>query len=130
VGTTDLPNPGSGLDAVVLGNGHWVLIYNDTTRGRASLAISLSDDEGRTWKRTRHLEHHTDGSYHYPAAIVDRAGTIHVVYSYFVRGGKSMKHTAFNESWIQFGLMVGRHGDSFHGLRLPGRRGGLSNSCQ
>jgi predicted neuraminidase len=105
VGTTDLPNPGSGLDAVALGNGHWVLIYNDTTRGRASLAVSLSDDEGQTWKWTRHLERHADGSYHYPAAIVDRAGTIHVVYSYFVKGGKSMKHAAFNESWIQHGDM-------------------------
>jgi predicted neuraminidase len=103
VGTTNLPNPGSGLDAVALGNGHWVLIYNDTTRGRASLAVSLSDDEGQTWKWTRHLERHADGSYHYPAAVVDRAGTIHVVYSYFVKGGKSMKHAAFNESWIQHG---------------------------
>ena len=32
VGTIDLPNPGSGLDAVKLANGHWLLIYNDTTR--------------------------------------------------------------------------------------------------
>ena len=103
VGATDLPNPGSGLDAVALENGHWVLVYNDTTRGRASLAVSLSDDEGRTWRWTRHLERHPDGSYHYPAAIVDRAGTIHIVYSYFVKGGKSMKHAAFNESWIRQG---------------------------
>ena len=103
VGVTDLPNPGSGLDAVALENGHWVLVYNDTTRGRASLAVSLSEDEGRTWKWTRHLERHPNGSYHYPAVIVDRAGTLHVVYSYFVRDGKSMKHAAFNESWIQQG---------------------------
>jgi predicted neuraminidase len=103
VGATDLPNPGSGLDAVALENGHWVLVYNDTTRGRASLAVSLSDDEGRTWKWTHHLERHPNGSYHYPAAIVNQAGTIHVVYSYFVSGGKSMKHAAFNESWIKQG---------------------------
>ena len=31
VGTMDLPNPGSGLDALRLANGHWLLIYNDTT---------------------------------------------------------------------------------------------------
>jgi predicted neuraminidase len=102
---TDLPNPGSGLDAVALANGHWVLVYNDTTRGRASLAVALSEDEGQTWKWTRHLERHPAGSYHYPAVIVDHAGTLHVVYSYFVQGGKSMKHAAFNESWI-------RHGDT------------------
>jgi predicted neuraminidase len=103
VGATDLPNPGSGLDAVMLENGHWVLVYNDTTRGRASLAVALSEDEGRTWPWTRHLERHADGSYHYPAVVVDRAGTIHAVYSYFVKGGKSMKHAAFNESWIRQG---------------------------
>lgn len=103
VGVAELPNPGSGLDAVALENGHWVLVYNDTTRGRASLAVSLSDDEGRTWKWTRHLERYRDGSYHYPAVIADHAGTLHVVYSYFVQGGKSMKHAAFNESWIRQG---------------------------
>ena len=33
VGELDMPNPGSGLDAVRLANGHWVLIYNDTGQG-------------------------------------------------------------------------------------------------
>ncbi|NOX56947.1 MAG: exo-alpha-sialidase, partial [Planctomycetes bacterium] len=103
VGETALPNPGSGLDGVRLVNGHWVLVYNDTTDGRNSLAISLSDDEGRTWKWTRHLEKHPTGSYHYPAVIQGRDGTIHVVYSYFVTGGKSMKHVAINEAWIRAG---------------------------
>jgi hypothetical protein len=103
VGTIDLPNPGSGLDAVRLANGHWVLIYNDTNRGRRSLAVSLSDDEGQTWKWTRHLERRDAGSYHYPAVIQARDGTIHAVYSYFVAEGKTMKHAAFNEAWIRAG---------------------------
>jgi predicted neuraminidase len=101
VGESDRPNPGSGLDAVRLDNGHWVLIYNDTTQGRHSLAVSLSDDEGRTWKWTRHLEKQESGSYHYPAIIQGQDGTIHAVYSYFVEGGKSMKHAAFREEWIR-----------------------------
>jgi predicted neuraminidase len=103
VGATDLPNPGSGLDGVALESGHWLLVYNDTTRGRSSLAVSLSDDQGRTWRWTRHLERHQDGSYHYPAVILGRDATIHVVYSYFVNGGKSMKHAAFNEAWVRQG---------------------------
>jgi predicted neuraminidase len=103
VGVTKLPNPGSGLDALRLDNGRWVLVYNDTTRGRQSLAVSLSEDEGGTWKWTRHLERQATGSYHYPAVIQGRDGTIHVVYSYFVKGGKSMKHAAFNEAWIKQG---------------------------
>jgi predicted neuraminidase len=103
VGVTLLPNPGSGLDAVRLANGHWLLVYNDTTRGRASLAVSLSADEGRTWRWTRHLERHPEGSYHYPAVIAGREGTIQVVYSYFVAGGQSIKHASFNEAWVQQG---------------------------
>jgi predicted neuraminidase len=103
VGATELPNPGSGLDAVRLANGHWLLVCNDTTRGRQSLAALLSDDEGRTWKWTRHLERHESGSYHYPAVIQGADGTIHAVYSYFVGDGKSMKHAAFNEAWVKQG---------------------------
>ncbi len=113
---SELPNPGSGLDAVVLSNGHWVLVYNDSVRGRNRLAISLSDDEGRSWKWTRHLENQEEGSYHYPAVIQGRALNegppapepnsphdpyIHVVYSYFVPAGKSMKHVRISESWIR-----------------------------
>jgi predicted neuraminidase len=103
VGATELPNPGSGLDGVRLANGRWLLVYNDTTAGRTCLAVSLSEDEGRTWKWTRHLEKHDRGSYHYPAVIQSRDGTIHAVYSYFVADGKSMKHAAFNEAWVRAG---------------------------
>jgi predicted neuraminidase len=101
---SELPNPGAGIDGVVLADGRWALIYNDQKEGRNSLAVSVSDDEGQTWKHTRHLEQHEQGSYHYPAIIQGRDGTIHAVYSYFVRDGekegKSMKHAAFNAAWI------------------------------
>jgi predicted neuraminidase len=101
VTTTDMPNPGSGLDGVRLANGHWLLVYNDTIKGRSSLVVSISDDEGKTWKWRRHLEKEDAGSFHYPTVIQGRDGTIHAVYSYFVKGGKSMKHAAFNEAWVQ-----------------------------
>jgi len=103
VGMMDLPNPGSGLDALRLANGHWLLIYNDTTKGRNRLAVSLSDDEGQTWKWTHHLEKELSGQFHYPAIIQSRDGMLHAVYSYFVQGGKSMKHAAFNEAWVTLG---------------------------
>ena len=60
VGATELPNPGSGLDGVRLANGHWLLVYNDTTSGRNRLAVSVSKDEGSTWTWTRHLEAHDE----------------------------------------------------------------------
>jgi predicted neuraminidase len=103
VENSTLPNPGSGLDGVRLSNGHWLLVYNDSTQDRRSLAVSISADEGRTWSWTRHLERADAGSYHYPAVIEDQQGTIHVVYSYFVEQGKSMKHAAFTEAWVRQG---------------------------
>jgi predicted neuraminidase len=101
VTSSSLPNPGSGLDGVRLANGNWLLVYNDTAEERNRLAVSLSDDEGASWKWTRYLENEPEGSFHYPAMIQGRDGTIHAVYSYFVEGGKSMKHAAFNEAWVQ-----------------------------
>lgn len=98
-----LPNPGAGIDGVRLANGHWVMIYNDTTRGRNSLALALSKDEGRTWPVQRHLEQQEQGSFHYPAIIQGADGTIHAVYSYFAKDGKTMKYAAFNEAWIEQG---------------------------
>ena len=117
---TDLPNPGAGAEVLVLANGHWALIYNDLERDRYSLAVSVSEDEGRTWRWTRHLERDAQpaaasadrGQYHYPSIIQAADGTIHATYSYFAPPGsvtpdtekrlprKSIKHAHFNEAWI------------------------------
>lgn len=101
--SSELPNPGSGVDGVRLENGNWVLVYNDTKEGRNRLAVSLSTDEGQTWKFTRHLENQPEGSFHYPCVIQTKDGMIHSVYSYFCEQGKSMKHATFNEDWIRQG---------------------------
>jgi len=110
---TDIPNPGSGAEVTRLRNGHWALVYNDLERGRHSLAISISDDEGKTWKWTRHLEREPGsppaGSYHYPSIVQSRDGLLHVSYSYFLpqqpgaEPRKSIKHAAFNLAWVQQG---------------------------
>ena len=116
-----LPNPGSGAEVIALANGHWVLVYNDLERGRFSLAVSVSDDEGATWRWTRHLERDDTssgnaqmlGEYHYPSIIQARDGTLHVSYSYFIPPAratrdaegrllrKTIKHARFTEAWIQ-----------------------------
>src|SRR5689334_3834313 len=54
---SEFPNPGSGAEIIGLRNGHWALIYNDTERGRNSLTVAISDDEGRSWKWKRKLEY-------------------------------------------------------------------------
>jgi len=102
---SELPNPGSGADIVTLRNGHWVLAYNDTEKGRHSLAVSLSTDEGKTWSRTRRLEHSDSeedaptGAY--PSIIQAADGSLHVVYSYRDAAGKTIKHVRFTEAWLQ-----------------------------
>ena len=88
----------------------WICIYNDTEDGRHSLAVSLSDDEGRTWKWTRHLEKRSpgDGSFHYPSIIEGSDGNLHATYSYFINRahngeekGKSIRYATFSKSWIK-----------------------------
>ena len=87
------PNPGAGIEAIRLANGHWVLIYNDLSRGRHSLAVSVSEDEGSTWKITRHLEQVAagGGQFHYPSIIQAADGSIHATYTYRMgaRGARS-----------------------------------------
>ena len=118
---TDRPNPGSGAEVLVLKNGDWVLAYNDLESGRYSLAVSVSEDEGQTWKWTRHLERDTAtdpqqrGEYHSPSIIQAADGTLHATYSYFVPPAsvvpdaekrlprKTIKHAHFNEEWIKQG---------------------------
>jgi predicted neuraminidase len=115
-----LPNPGSGAEAIVLANGHWLLVYNDLEQGRYSLAVSLSEDEGATWPWTRHLERDVPSTdpqarseYHYPSIIQAKDGTLHASYSYFIPPArasrdaqgrmirKAIKHAHFNEAWIR-----------------------------
>lgn len=100
---TDLPNPGASVEALSLDNGDWILVYNDIEKGRHSLAVSLSSDEGENWTRTRHLERSDpgEGSFSYPSVIQAEDGTIHVTYSYSIRDGKTIKHLAFSPEWIK-----------------------------
>ena len=105
---SDIPNPDSSVEAIALADGRWVMAYNDTERGRHSLALALSDDEGATWKWQRHLEvaELHQGSYGYPSVIQAEDGLIHVTYTYDTRQEgphKSIKHVAVNPEWIMQG---------------------------
>ncbi len=96
------PNPGAGIEAIRLASGRWALVYNDTTTGRHSLAVSTSDDEGTTWKSTRHVERTApgQGQFHYPSMVQASDGMIHVTYTRSQPGqGSRIEHARFNESW-------------------------------
>ena len=110
---TEIPNSGTGLEVLVLKDGRWLLINNDTERGRNSLALTLSDDEGATWKWTRHLELDSRekgaGSFHYPSILQAPDGSIHASYSVFLnhipegQPRKTIRHAHFNLAWIEQG---------------------------
>ena len=99
---TEIPNPSSSLEVIALTDGRWVVICNDTERGRHRLALLLSDDEGKTWRWKRHIEPPPGekGSYAYPSMIQTRDGRLHMTYSHKERGKASIKHTAVDVEWI------------------------------
>ncbi len=131
------PNPGSGAEIIGLRNGHWALVSNDTDNGRHSLSVRISDDEGTTWRWSRHLEYAPSGpeagAYHYPSIIQARDGTLHVSYSYHLNrralprdadgdpAAKTIKHARFNEAWVQEGDRT-HLGSTFGFAPPPGRR--------
>lgn len=101
-----LENPGSGSEIITLRNGDWMVIGNDTERGRHSLVIWLSVDEGKTWRWKRAIERRGEGqgSFHYPSLIEAADGTFHASYSEFLRRdgreAKTMVHAHFNRDWV------------------------------
>lgn len=104
----ELHDPGAGVQALRLSNGNWLVLHNDTEKGRHSLALRLSDDEGKTWKWTRHLELEEveTGSFSYPSLFQGRNGWIHATYSYKKKSdgpGETIKYCRFNEDWVKEG---------------------------
>lgn len=98
---TDRPHPGGGIEAVRLTNGNLALVYNNKEqKPRDKLAVSISDDGGKTWQWTRQLEDSPGGRFDYPSLIQAADGTLHVTYSYHL---KTIKHVRFNEAWVRAG---------------------------
>ncbi len=107
----EMANSGTGLEVQVLKDGRWLMINNDTESGRWRLTLSLSDDEGRTWKWSRALEldERTEGqrsSFHYPSIIQGSDGTVHASYSVFLNHlkegepRKTIRHAQFKPDWV------------------------------
>ncbi|MFN0052774.1 MAG: sulfatase-like hydrolase/transferase [Planctomycetales bacterium] len=116
---TEIPNPGAGSEVMHLRNGRWLLVNNDTEKGRHRLLLSLSDDEGQTWKWNRYLEQSEPGpdATHagYPSIIQAQDGSLHATYTFTRNGDQTprdpqgrplrecIKHAHFNEEWIMQG---------------------------
>lgn len=103
-----LPNPGAGFDMVTLANGEWLMVYNDQEDGRFNLTAAISDDEGKSWKWKKRLEHDArderPASSHYPSVIEGDNGRIHVVYSFHrndIKPGRTIKYATFSAGWVK-----------------------------
>jgi len=77
---TVLPNPNSGIDAVTLADGRFLIVYNHTTRGRSPLNVAVSKD-GKAWEAALVLESEP-GEYSYPAMIQSADGKVHITYTW------------------------------------------------
>jgi predicted neuraminidase len=100
---SEFPNPGAGIEAIRLRSGRWLLVYNDLAKGRYSLAASLSDDEGKSWKWTQHIERSANGVglFHYPSVIQASDDSIHVTYTQRrPEQGSTILHARFDEIWL------------------------------
>jgi len=86
----DVPNPNSGIDAVVLRDGRVVLVYNNTSTGRTPLNLAVSTD-GEHFRMFYTLEDQP-GEYSYPAIIQARSGDLEITYTW---QRKSIRHVHF-----------------------------------
>lgn len=77
---TALPNPNSGIDAVKLTDGRFLLVYNHTQRGRSPINVALSKD-GKNWQGAIALET-IPGEFSYPAVIATPDGKAHSTYTW------------------------------------------------
>jgi predicted neuraminidase len=107
---SDIPNPGTAADIIVLKSGNWALVHNDIEQGRHRLSVWLSEDEGKTWPFRKIVVNGEPGSVtrgHYPAIIQGSDGTIHITYTNQVASpdGKSevknIAHAFFSEGWLR-----------------------------
>ena len=110
-------NNNSGIDAVKLKDGRFVLIYNDqgNTPGknkgpRLPLCLAVSED-GINWKKVLTLEDPKKGEYSYPTIIQGADGDLRMIYTYMyrekaryvrVRLPKPLDPSIYRDGWIDF----------------------------
>jgi predicted neuraminidase len=103
---TVLPNPNAAVGGVLLASGPLLLAFNNAEANRESLDLALSDDFGASWRVARSLESESQpqrapvAEYSYPWVMQDRAGDVHVLYTW---GRSRIKHAVFNRAWLEGG---------------------------
>lgn len=93
-----LPNPNSGIDAVALNDGRFLLVYNHLRTGRNMLNVAVSRD-GLSWEAGVLLENDVKGTeYSYPAVIQTNDGLVHITYTW---QRKLIKHVVLDPALLE-----------------------------
>ncbi len=101
---TALPNPNAAIGSVLLADGPLLLVFNDAEENREDLSLALSTDFGNTWRIAHRFEGDSGSTqapvpeYSYPWIMQDRAGDVHVLYTW---GRSRIKHVRFNRAWLE-----------------------------
>jgi len=100
----DLPQPNSGFDTLRLSSGRIILVFHNNPENTHSLAISISEDEGKSFSLKKVIEEDKKRKFLYPSVIQDARGKIHIVYTV---NKKEIRHVVLREKEL-----LGRKGKS------------------
>lgn len=96
---TDLPNPGSAVDAFPDGTGRVVVVFNPSRSDRRRLSLARSGDGTHFPEVCDLVPEDAEGDVAYPSVIRTADGRWHVAYS---SDGKSrIRHIAFDAGWLE-----------------------------
>ena len=101
---TQLPNPNAAVASTLLSDGALLLAFNNAGENREDLSLALSKDFANTWRIVHRLEGDPGSAqaavpeYSYPWIMQDRAGDVHVLYTW---GRSRIKHVRFNRTWLE-----------------------------
>jgi len=98
---TSLPNPDAGIAVVTGADNSLLAVYNDSQTDRGNLALAISHDLGKTWKRIHYFEHEkkpgSGEEYSYPT-IIRSGDQYHLVYTW---RRKAIRYVSFNAAWVR-----------------------------
>lgn len=95
----EIPNPNSAAAMIGLQDGSLLMACNPIPGNRNQLSLLRSTNQGETWSLVRVIEesHNDRDEFSYPALLQDRAGVIHLLYTWKRQG---IRHARFSQAWL------------------------------